>query len=70
MQGNSNQYDRYAEHEKRAGKNLNFSHALGLNRMVENTVGLNTEYRVTFSIDVQLQAGEILAIAGDLPILG
>ena len=51
-------------------RNLTFTHALGLSRAIENTVGLNTEYRVTFSIDIKLEKGEILAVAGDIPILG
>jgi hypothetical protein len=30
----------------------------------------DTEYRVTFSIDIHLEPGEELALSGDLPALG
>ena len=39
-------------------------------RIENSTVGHNTEYRITFSIDKKLNNGEFLAIAGDIPALG
>ena len=56
-------------------KKFTFTNALKLNKLGLDATATNerfagTEYRVTFSINIQLNPGEELGVAGDLPALG
>ena len=57
-------------------KKFTFTNALGLNKIMAKNAHsqmsqfADTEYRVTFSIDIDLAPGEDLAVSGDLPSLG